>query len=68
MSFGVWEAASLVASTDESGFSTGISDTAVSIFSVDAGRNSPCGSFAARTWPVPASATTHEDASMSGRR
>jgi hypothetical protein len=49
MSFGVCEAASFVAVTVEPGFSSGISETAVSTFSVEAGRNWPCGSFAAST-------------------
>ena len=40
------------------GFSRGSSVIAVSTLSVLAGANSPCGSLAASTWPVPASAMT----------
>ena len=36
-------------------------------FSVEAGRYCPCGSFAASTCPVSASAITHADAATSGR-
>ncbi len=55
---GVTVVACWEATTVASGFSWGISAIAVSILSVLACRNSPCGSLAARTCPVPASATT----------
>ncbi len=55
---GIWFAARREATTVAPGLSTGIRAMAVSTFSVLAGRNRPCGSLAASTWPVPASATT----------
>ncbi len=64
--FGVTLEACADAITVASGFSSGASATAVSIFSVLAGRSRPCGSLAARTWPVPASATTYADAGTLG--
>ena len=56
--FGVTLVACRDAATIASGFSNGISVMAVSSLSVLAGLSRPCGSFAARTSPVPASATT----------
>ena len=60
--------ACLVATTVASGLSTGISEIAVSILSVLAGRYQPCGSLAASTWPVSASAMTNAEAFTSGSR
>ena len=60
--------ACLVATTVASGLSTGISEIAVSTLSVLAGRYQPCGSLAASTWPVPASAMTNAEAFTSGSR
>ena len=51
-------AARCEATTAASGLSARIKVTAVSTFSVLAGRYQPCGSLAASTWPVPASAMT----------
>ena len=45
-----------------------LSEIAVSTFSVLAGRYRPCGSLAASTWPVPASAMTHAEALIFGSR
>ena len=56
--FGVTEAAMADVTTLAREFSTGISASAVSTFSVLAGRKCPCGSLAASTCPVPASAIT----------
>ena len=66
--FGVTLVACADATTVASGFSSGTSVTAVSIFSVLAGRSRPCGSLAASTWPVPASATTYAEAGTAGSR
>ena len=51
-----------------SGLSTGISEIAVSTLSVLAGRYQPCGSLAASTWPVSASAMTNAEAFTFGSR
>jgi hypothetical protein len=45
-----------------------MSEIAVSTLSVLAGRYRPCGSLAASTWPVPASAMTHAEALIFGSR
>src|SRR5581483_2514738 len=66
--FGDTETACLLATTVASGLSTGISEIAVSTLSVLAGRYQPCGSLAASTWPVPASATMNAEALMRGSR
>src|ERR1700758_4209823 len=66
--FGDTVVACLLATTVAFGLSAGMSDTAVSTLSVLAGRYQPCGSLAASTWPVPASATTNAEAAMSGSR
>ena len=58
----------MLATTVASGLSSGIRATAVSTLSVLAGRYQPCGSLAASTWPVPASAITNAEAWMSGSR
>src|SRR4051795_3545483 len=63
---GETEVACLEATVVASGSSTGISEIAVSTLSVLAGRNQPCGSLAASTWPVPASATIHAEALIAG--
>src|SRR5262249_28489698 len=55
-------AARLVVTTVASGLSTGINVIAVSTLSVLAGRYQPCGSLAASTCPVSASATTQAEA------
>jgi hypothetical protein len=55
---GSWDAASFEAVTMASGLSRGSTVIAVSTLSVLAGANSPCGSLAASTCPVPASAMT----------
>jgi len=65
---GETEVACLLATVVASGSSTGISEIAVSTLSVLAGRYQPCGSLAASTWPVPASAMTHAEALMPGSR
>ena len=59
-------AARRVVTTVASGLSTGIKVIAVSTLRVLAGRYQPCGSLAASTWPVPASATTYAEASTFG--
>src|SRR5579859_2219557 len=64
--FGTVEVASLLATTRASGLSSGISVIAVSILSVLAGRYQPCGSLAASTCPVPASAMTNAEACTRG--
>ncbi len=66
--FGTVEVASLLATTVPSGLSRGISEIAVSTLSVLAGRYQPCGSLAASTWPVPASAMTNAEAATPGSR
>src|SRR5215469_9931353 len=66
MMFASCDAANLLATTIASGFSNGIKVTAVRTFNVLAGPNSPCGSLAASTWPVPAFAITHAEAGTSG--
>ncbi len=58
----------MLATTVASGLSSGIRATAVSILSVLAGRYQPCGSLAASTCPVLASATTNADAATPGSR
>ena len=63
---GETEAACLVATTVAFGLSSGISEIAVSTLSVLAGRYHPCGSLAASTWPVPASAMTNAEACTPG--
>ena len=60
--------ARLEARTVASGFSTGMSDTAVRILSVLAGPYCACGCFAARIWPVVASAITNAPAGTFGTR
>ena len=57
-SLGSWSAANRLAFTMALGLRAGISVTAVSTLSVLAGANWPCGSLAASTWPVFASAMT----------
>src|SRR5579859_5414819 len=64
--FGTVEVASLLATTRASGLSSGISVIAVSILSVLAGRYQPCGSLAASTCPVPASAMMNAEACTRG--
>src|SRR5579862_8844317 len=66
--FGTVEVACLLATTRVSGLSSGISVIAVSILSVLAGRYQPCGSLAASTCPVPASAMTNAEACTPGSR
>src|SRR5580693_1719797 len=66
--FGTVEVACLLATVVALGLSTGIRETAVSTLSVLAGRYQPCGSLAASTWPVSASATTNAEAWTSGSR
>src|SRR5215470_8452442 len=66
--FGDTVVACLLATTMASGLSSGMSEIAVSTLSVLAGRYRPCGSLAASTWPVPASAITNAEARMSGSR
>src|SRR5579862_9833353 len=66
--FGVVEVAMVLATTRVSGLSSGISVIAVSILSVLAGRYQPCGSLAASTCPVPASAMTNAEACTPGSR
>ena len=63
---GSTEVARRVARTFSSGFRAGIRLIAVSTFSVLAGGNSPCGSLAASTWPVSASARTQAEAGTFG--
>ena len=65
---GATDAARLPATVVASGLSAGISEIAVSTLSVLAGRYQPCGSLAASTRPVPASATTHAEAFTAGSR
>ena len=66
--FGVTSAAMADVTTVASGLSTGIRASAVSTFSVLAGRKCPCGSLAARTCLVPASAITYAAARTEGSR
>src|SRR5579862_6533634 len=66
--FGVVEVAMVLATTRVSGLSSGISVIAVSTLSVLAGRYQPCGSLAASTCPVPASAMTNAEACTPGNR
>ncbi len=66
--FGDTVVACLLATTMAFGLSTGMSEIAVSTLSVLAGRYQPCGSLAASTWPVPASAMTHAEAFTFGSR
>src|SRR6185437_1032809 len=65
-SLGSWSAANRVVFTMALGFSAGISVMAVSILSVLAGANWPCGSLAASTCPVLASAMTYAEAGILG--
>src|SRR5439155_21933373 len=66
--FGDTVVACLLATTMAFGLSAGMSEIAVSTLSVLAGRYQPCGSLAASTWPVPASATIHAEALIFGSR
>ena len=66
--FGDTVVACLLATTMAYGLSTGMSEIAVSSLIVLAGRYWPCGSLAASTCPVPASAMTHADACTFGSR
>ena len=59
-------AASCVATVVASGFSAGMRLIAVSTFRVLAGRYQPCGSLAASTCPVRASAITNAEACTRG--
>ncbi len=63
MALAAWRVVTTVAP----GLSTGIKVIAVSTLSVLAGRYQPCGSLAASTCPVSASATTQAEALMSGK-
>ena len=65
--FGTVEVACLLATMVASGLSNGISEIAVSTLSVLAGRYQPCGSLAASTCPVLASAITNAEAWTFGR-
>ncbi len=58
----------MLATTVALGLSSGIRAIAVSTLSVLAGRYQPCGSLAASTWPVSASATTNAEACTPGSR
>ena len=66
MMFGTMDAASLVAVMLAPGRNLGSIVIAVSTLSVLAGGNRPCGSFAARTWPVLAFAITYAEAGTAG--
>src|SRR6185312_6830331 len=66
--FGDTVVACLLATTVAFGLSAGMSEIAVSTLSVLAGRYQPCGSLAASTCPVPASAMTHAEALIFGSR
>src|ERR1700745_1082327 len=66
--FGDTVVACLLATTVAFGLSAGMSEIAVSTLRLLPGRYQPCGSLAASTWPVPASAMTHAEALIFGSR